>query len=202
MYKVFFNDRIVFVEPGFKKSLIPGWLEGQIETAADVAKWWQYFLNDSERRNLFLSGPDNVWTLFNNYFHVLEAAGGLVFNANHALLCIERFGKWDLPKGKIETGEDPEQAALREVEEETGLYGVQLKTFCTKTFHIYPHPKKPGVWILKPTHWYTMYYGGNGLPVPQIEEGIKQVQWVLPANIDMILGNTYASLVDLFRLNS
>ena len=32
-----------------------------------------------------------------------------------------RYGDWSFPKGKLEPGEDPEAAALREVEEETGL---------------------------------------------------------------------------------
>lgn len=38
-----------------------------------------------------------------------------------ALVHRPRHGDWSLPKGKLDPGEDWEQAALREVEEETGL---------------------------------------------------------------------------------
>jgi 8-oxo-dGTP pyrophosphatase MutT (NUDIX family) len=35
-------------------------------------------------------------------------------------------GHWDFPKGKLEVGEDSKTAAIRELQEETGLTGVQL----------------------------------------------------------------------------
>jgi 8-oxo-dGTP pyrophosphatase MutT (NUDIX family) len=201
MYKVFFNDRIVFVDPGFNKSLIPGTLHGIITEAADVGKWWSCFLNDPKGRNLHLTGPGDVWSMFCGFFKIIEAAGGIVYNPQHALLCIERFGKWDLPKGKIEAGETKAEAALREVEEETGLKGLVLEEFRTTTYHIYTHPKKENAWILKPTYWYKMRYAGNNLPEPQTSEGIDSVLWLAPAEIEKIVSNTYASLVSLFRLN-
>ena len=48
-------------------------------------------------------------------FTYIRAAGGLVFNDANELLMIVRRGKWDLPKGKVEAGEDVVTAALREV---------------------------------------------------------------------------------------
>ncbi|MBN2807217.1 MAG: NUDIX domain-containing protein [Prolixibacteraceae bacterium] len=202
MYKVFFNDRIVFVDPGFNKSLIPGTLYGVIAEAADIRKWWSVFLNDPEGRNLYLTGTGDVWSMFCSYFKTIEAAGGLVFNAEKALLCMERFGKWDLPKGKIEAGETRAEAALREVEEETGLTGLILEKFHATSYHIYAHPKKVNTWVLKPTYWYVMRYHGNETPVPQLTEGIEKVQWIQANEMKRILTNTYASLLALFRLNS
>lgn len=35
-------------------------------------------------------------------------------------------GHWDFPKGKLESGEDAKTAAIRELQEETGLTGAQL----------------------------------------------------------------------------
>jgi 8-oxo-dGTP diphosphatase len=58
---------------------------------------------------------------------VIEAAGGVVWRvsakASLKVLLIhrERYGDWSLPKGKLDPGETHRQAALREVEEETGL---------------------------------------------------------------------------------
>ena len=50
------------------------------------------------------------------------AAGGLVLRDGLvAVVHRPRYDDWTLPKGKLDEGEDFEQAALREVEEETGL---------------------------------------------------------------------------------
>ena len=54
-------------------------------------------------------------------FTVIKAAGGFVVNDEDQLLMIHRRGAWDLPKGKIEPGETPEKAAIREVGEECGI---------------------------------------------------------------------------------
>ena len=51
----------------------------------------------------------------------VRAAGGIVTAPDNTMLLIQRNGRWDLPKGKVEPGETLLQAALREVEEETGI---------------------------------------------------------------------------------
>jgi 8-oxo-dGTP pyrophosphatase MutT (NUDIX family) len=56
-----------------------------------------------------------------------KSAGGVVFNREigKVLLIKDSYGRWALPKGHVEKGETSEQAALREISEETGL--EQLK---------------------------------------------------------------------------
>jgi 8-oxo-dGTP diphosphatase len=50
------------------------------------------------------------------------AAGGLILKDGRiAVVHRPKYDDWSLPKGKLDEGEDFEQAALREVEEETGL---------------------------------------------------------------------------------
>jgi 8-oxo-dGTP diphosphatase len=50
------------------------------------------------------------------------AAGGLVLREGKVLVVHRpKYDDWSLPKGKLDEGEDFEQAALREVREETGL---------------------------------------------------------------------------------
>ena len=53
-----------------------------------------------------------------------RSAGGLVVDGSRILLISTQAGRrWQLPKGHIEMGETAEQAALREVREETGVTG-------------------------------------------------------------------------------
>jgi 8-oxo-dGTP diphosphatase len=54
---------------------------------------------------------------------MVEAAGGVVCRDDGAVLLVHRprYDDWSLPKGKLDPGESFEQAALREVEEETGV---------------------------------------------------------------------------------
>ena len=53
---------------------------------------------------------------------MIRAAGGLVVRDGRVLLVHRpRYDDWSFPKGKLEPGEDWQDAAVREVEEETGL---------------------------------------------------------------------------------
>jgi len=56
----------------------------------------------------------------------VKAAGGVLVRSGPdgpevAVIHRPKYEDWSLPKGKLDEGEDFEQAALREVEEETGL---------------------------------------------------------------------------------
>lgn len=58
---------------------------------------------------------------------VIRSAGGIPFRLTGqgsreiALIHRPSYDDWTFPKGKVEVGEEPQQAALREVEEETGF---------------------------------------------------------------------------------
>ena len=62
-----------------------------------------------------------MWKNLLRCFPLVEAAGGLVQHANGKVLFIHRNNRWDLPKGRIEKGENEIDAAVREVIEETGV---------------------------------------------------------------------------------
>jgi RNAse (barnase) inhibitor barstar len=68
-------------------------------------------------------------------FKVVKAAGGLVRKKDRVLM-IYRMKKWDLPKGKKETGEKSKETAGREVEEECNVEVKIGKKICT-TWHTY-----------------------------------------------------------------
>jgi len=62
----------------------------------------------------------------------------LINNHGEALLQFKRrgfgVGKWNGPGGKVETGEELEQAVIREVKEETGLEASDLKKWPSWSF--------------------------------------------------------------------
>ena len=131
----------------------------------------------------------------NNYIKI-TAAGGLVINSNKELLFIFRNGKWDLPKGKLEENESILESALREVSEECGISNQSVTSKLLTTQHTYSLDNQN---ILKTTHWYLMDYKLNELLVPQIEEGITQVEWIKETELNKVLENTYQSIIDVVR---
>jgi ADP-ribose pyrophosphatase YjhB (NUDIX family) len=55
------------------------------------------------------------------------SAGGVIIGPNKKVVLVSQSGrKWSLPKGRIEKGEDHKAAALREIEEETGLSKIEF----------------------------------------------------------------------------
>jgi 8-oxo-dGTP pyrophosphatase MutT (NUDIX family) len=129
-------------------------------------------------------------------FTVIQAAGGLVRNEKKEILFIFRRGKWDLPKGKVEEGENIEECALREVQEETGLNEVTLQKFLITTYHTYP---EKGKHILKESYWFEMKAAGKQKLVPQLEEDITDIQWINKNKLDTVLKNTFPSIRDVIE---
>lgn len=119
---------------------------------------------------------------------VIKAAGGVVCNPNHEYLLIFRNNKWDLPKGKIEKGEDKKEAAVREVEEECGVLIDRVIEKLDSTYHMYELNDEI---ILKKTYWYKMEVDVFSKLTPQIEEGITEVEWVSPQFMAQKMENTY-----------
>ncbi|WP_195909851.1 NUDIX hydrolase [Bacteroidetes bacterium endosymbiont of Geopemphigus sp.] len=145
--------------------------------------------------NIYHFPVDEVLEALQNHFPHIQAAGGRVRNAEGKILFIYRDGKWDLPKGKIETGESPAEAALREVSEECGIAKLQITETLKSTYHIY----KAENHILKTVYWFDMYTNSAQIPVPQKEEGILKALWKTPQEVEKALENTYPGIRDLFN---
>ena len=135
------------------------------------------------------------WESFCANYVLIEAAGGLVYNDVNQLLMIFRNGKWDLPKGKLEIGENIEQCAIREVEEECGILGLKIMKQFQKTYHTY---EINGEKILKCTYWFIMRSSFKGNLVPQTKEGITAVVWADKEDIAEKLENSYGNIKELF----
>ena len=132
---------------------------------------------------------------FNSLFKPVKAAGGIVKNSVGEILFIRRLGLWDLPKGKIEENERPDEAARREVSEETGISQLSILRPLPSTFHIYADHK--GHEVLKETSWFEMFATGNEKPLPQAEENITAAVWLSHQQSVEAIKDTYASLRQL-----
>lgn len=131
----------------------------------------------------------------------VRAAGGIVTAPDGTMLLILRNGRWDLAKGKVEAGETLLQAALREVEEETGIAPAASGTTPVKTYHLFRAPKAwlkgsnppPHKWHLKQTSWFPMTAEKQAV-TPQQEEGITAGCWVTPDEWHHSLSLSYGTL--------
>ena len=138
------------------------------------------------------------WESFCAGYKLIEAAGGLVYNDANQLLMIFRNGKWDLPKGKLEVGENIEQCAIREIEEECGVSGLIIIKQLQETYHTY---EINGQKILKRTYWFEMKSSFKGNLVPQTKEGITAVFWIDKEDIAEKLANSFGNIIELFQIN-
>jgi 8-oxo-dGTP pyrophosphatase MutT (NUDIX family) len=120
----------------------------------------------------------------------------LVYNKKGEVLFIFRNGKWDLPKGGTNKGEEIEDTAMREVEEETGVGKLKVTKKLQKTYHVF---KRNGKYRLKITHWFEMTSDYDGTLVGQAEEGIEKVAWLNPVQIKEALKNSYENIKLLFE---
>lgn len=128
-------------------------------------------------------------------YKYIRAAGGIVRNAEGKILMIFRRRVWDFPKGKVENGESAEEAALREVLEETGIEARITNPTPISVFHTYD---TYGPKMLKETLWHEMEAVAGSVK-PQTEEQIDQAVWVDRAQVSERLKNSYASLKEAWR---
>lgn len=197
MYKVFIDNKIlILAQPSAKDLQYLNFrtMKGENFTGTELinaVKTEQFGLI------VFTSSPEKTWSNFCNAFTILEAAGGIVKNGEGSLLMIHRLAKWDLPKGKIEKGESPPEAAVREVCEETGVCDVKIiNNLPYEMYHTYTHKTKP---ILKRTFWYDMHCNSfSGFKI-QTEEDITDAKWMTRREIDFALANSYNSVRDLLN---
>tara|TARA_B100000767_G_scaffold275765_1_gene315268 strand:+ start:21373 stop:21966 length:594 start_codon:yes stop_codon:yes gene_type:complete len=190
MYKVFFNQKPIFLIT----ELVPQTNEIPVffikfSSPEGIVK----ALKVKKIKSLYLYHPseDKLWMHFLKYFPVVEAAGGLVRNQNQGLLFIYRNNKWDLPKGRIEKNESVKLAAIREVEEETGVDGLEIIRPLINTLHIF---SRNGKYKLKKTFWFEMKTSSQKDLIPQTKEGIEQAVWISELEIPEKFENAYENI--------
>lgn len=193
MYKVFVNDCPIILRDAKKISTIP---EANVfDVSRIVLQVEDLFLGKQKSICLYSSNLPRDWQLFQDQFKVQVAGGGKVINENDEILFIKRFGKWDLPKGKMEKNESKASCALREVEEECGVSGLTIDRELKTTYHIFKRKNKT---IFKVTHWFLMKTDYKDKLYPQEEEGIVEAVFKNKNEVKLALKNTYANIRLLF----
>lgn len=181
MYKIYINDSDITLchteeKERLRTDLAPDLVvlyQGQIKTLLNYVD----MLEKNKRRKTIIihsSDPKRLKKEFKSLFHVIEAAGGVIYNEMGEILFIFRRGSWDLPKGKIDKGETRKQAAIREVMEETGITNVEIVKKIGKTHHMY---RIKGQRAIKKSHWFMMKTHKQPLK-PQIVEDITIAKWM------------------------
>jgi 8-oxo-dGTP pyrophosphatase MutT (NUDIX family) len=200
--KIYYNDKPLILTTD---------MEAYME-ANPVAEMYQFFsgatLKSFTQALQFMDRPGNAGAIIEDVsdialqdqlhamYRPIMAGGGLVYNEEGALLMIYRRGKWDLPKGKLDEGENIAECALREVTEETGLQQLRLGEKLIDSFHIY---LQDGEQYLKQTVWYIMHGSSTDLLKPQKEENIMEARWVAEKELGTYSSRSYEAIREVLK---
>jgi 8-oxo-dGTP pyrophosphatase MutT (NUDIX family) len=125
---------------------------------------------------------------------VIEASGGIVelHSPGGSLIAViyrKRYGsEWALPKGKRQAGETWKQAALREVEEETGLPAIITDFAGATAYRVEGVPKIVLYWRMNPK---------GKIPAFSSNEEVQKIEWLTPT--DAIERLTHSEERELLR---
>ncbi len=199
--KIYFGDKPLFLSDGNTNDIKP-YLDDKgtivIENPEDKE------LDDIIRRMsdtsttagvIFKDVPEAIQDITKK-FTLIVASGGMVYTKDNKILLIFRRGKWDLPKGKLDDGEDLIECALREVNEETGLSNLGFEQHLCTSYHTYFEGDKH---ILKESHWHLLKGNENEVLKPQTDEDIEKCEWVAIDQLASFLKNAPASIIDVIK---
>jgi putative (di)nucleoside polyphosphate hydrolase len=118
---------------------------------------------------------------------------GLVFVGQRLDSSVEA---WQMPQGGIDRGEDPEQAAFRELEEETGI-PRRLATIIarSKREHLYDLPPElmgkiwGGKYRGQSQHWFLMRFSGDDadVDIATSHQEFRAWRWAQPADLERLI---------------
>lgn len=127
----------------------------------------------------------------------VRAAGGVVYTHGPdgellILLISDRYGSRTLPKGHLEAGESDEEAAVREIAEETGIACTLERLIARVRYPVF----RKGAWRDKEVA-YFLARAPYATPTPAPDEGITVAEWAPPDQIIETL--TYAQVREVMR---
>ena len=117
------------------------------------------------------------------------SAGGLIFDDQNRVAIIARHSRsghleWCLPKGHIEKGETPQQTAVREVHEETGILGEVIDSIATIDYWFTGTTQR----VHKLVHHFALKQTGGELTVEgDPDHEAEDAIWVRFEDLDDVL---------------
>jgi 8-oxo-dGTP pyrophosphatase MutT (NUDIX family) len=107
---------------------------------------------------------------------LIRAAGGIVVRGGSVLLVHRpKYDDWAFPKGKLDEGESWEDAALRELEEETALQGELGEELGRTSYEVDGEPKE------------VRYFHVDAEGDARAQNEIDEVRWVPLAEANAVL---------------
>jgi 8-oxo-dGTP diphosphatase len=109
----------------------------------------------------------------------IQAAGGVVVRDDGRVAVVHRprYDDWTLPKGKLEAGESFEEAAVREVEEETDLSARLVRELPAVRYSVRDRPKVVRYWLMSV----------QSDPGFEPNDEVDQLRWLSPADAAALL---------------
>ena len=200
MYKVFSGEKCVMISEKEIKGVGKDAKVIAFNSAEELHREYKLFSKSSKLKNLVIVGDEErAWTVFCSLFSYIKAAGGIVINENDELLMIYRNKHWDLPKGKMEKGESPDETALREVEEECGIKKLKIVKPLVSSYHIFFQNNNE---CIKQTYWFEMSCKDTSKLIPQEEEGIEEAKWMSKKEVKKVFNKVYLSLQEVLAVFS
>lgn len=122
------------------------------------------------------------------------SAGGIIIKrstkAVQVLLIRDMNGNWTFPKGILEKGESYEDAAKREIYEETGLKNIRSIRKLTPIHYMY---QRNGL-IQKTVYYFLFELTGDSEICVQKEEGINEARWMTFPQARRLIGYTQTNI--------
>ncbi|MBQ3353840.1 MAG: NUDIX domain-containing protein [Bacteroidales bacterium] len=196
MYKIFYEQRALIFPNIDEKDLILDATAQQsesyeVEKIHNFLRQW-LVVNLTDDVVIDHVSPEVLSAALCRTFYMAPAAGGVVVQEGQ-FAAIQRHGIPDLPKGHVEEGEDIATAAIREVEEETGLMGLKIIRQLPSSWHCYLYEDE---WRLKQTSWFLMTADDTSHTNPQTDEDITEVTFLSEYDLEWFLKNTYRSIAE------